>query len=77
MVMLFYLVKNQELIYKNNGLDAFIEHEKLNKDNPLEMGPFAKLLLTIAKIQAKFPTHKSPIRTALVTANQLQLTKEL
>ena len=40
----------------------------LNKDNPLEMGPFAKLLLTIAKIQVKFPTDKSPIRTALVTA---------
>ena len=60
--------EESELVYKNNGLDAFIEHEKLNKDNPLEMGPFAKLLLTIAKIQAKFPTDKSPIRTALVTA---------
>jgi 5'-nucleotidase len=32
------------------------------------MGPFAKLLLTIAKIQTKFPNDKSPIRTALVTA---------
>ena len=60
--------EESELVYKNNGLDAFIEHEKLNKDNPLEMGPFAKLLLTIAKIQAKFTTDKSPIRTALVTA---------
>ena len=60
--------EESELVYKNNGLDAFVEHEKLNKDNPLEMGPFAKLLLTIAKIQAKFPTDKSPIRTALVTA---------
>ena len=60
--------EESELVYKNNGLDAFIEHEKLNKNNPLEMGPFAKLLLTIAKIQAKFPTDKSPIRTALVTA---------
>ena len=60
--------EESELIYKNNGLDAFIEHEKENKNNPLEMGPFAKLLLTIAKIQAKFPTDKSPIRTALVTA---------
>ncbi|MGJ0298990.1 5'-nucleotidase [Aliarcobacter cryaerophilus] len=60
--------EESELVYKNHGLDAFIEHEKLNKDNPLEMGPFAKLLLTIAKIQAKFPTDKSPIRTALVTA---------
>ena len=60
--------EESELVYKNNGLDAFVEHEQINKDNPLEMGPFAKLLLTIAKIQAKFPTDKSPIRTALVTA---------
>ena len=60
--------EESELVYKNNGLDAFIEHEKENRNNPLEMGPFAKLLLTIAKIQAKFPTDKSPIRTALVTA---------
>ena len=60
--------EESELVYKNNGLEAFIEHEKENRNNPLEMGPFAKLLLTIAKIQAKFPTEKSPIRTALVTA---------
>lgn len=60
--------EESELVYKNNGLEAFIEHEKENRNNPLEMGPFAKLLLTIAKIQAKFPTDKSPIRTALVTA---------
>ncbi|WP_198306041.1 5'-nucleotidase [Arcobacter vandammei] len=60
--------EESELVYKNHGLEAFIEHEKENRNNPLEMGPFAKLLLTIAKIQAKFPTDKSPIRTALVTA---------
>ena len=56
------------MVYKQKGLNAFVEHEKLNKDNPLEMGPFAKLLLTIAKIQTKFPAEQSPIRTALVTA---------
>jgi len=60
-----------ELVYKQHGLDAFIKHEQDNKDNPLEKGVFAKLLLTIANIQDKFkdisPTQ-SPIRTALVTA---------
>ncbi|MDK2083314.1 5'-nucleotidase [Aliarcobacter butzleri] len=64
--------EESELVYKNHGLEAFIEHEKENRNNPLEMGPFAKLLLTIAKIQAKFPTDKSPIRTALVTARSAQ-----
>ncbi|WP_434581563.1 5'-nucleotidase [Sulfurimonas sp. NW15] len=60
--------EESELIYKEKGLEAFIEHEIKNKDNPLKRGPFAKLLLTIAKIQEKFPDETSPIRTALVTA---------
>lgn len=60
--------EESELIYKTQGLDAFIEHEKQNKDTPLAMGPFAKLLLTIAALQKKFPHTASPIRTALVTA---------
>ena len=63
--------EESELVYKEHGLEAFIEHEKLNKDNPMKMGPFAKLLLTIASIQVKFkdsPSKPSPIRTALVTA---------
>jgi len=60
--------EESELVYKEHGLDAFIEHEKKNKDNPMKKGPFAKLLLTIASIQAKFKDQESPIRTALVTA---------
>ncbi|MFA5453880.1 MAG: 5'-nucleotidase [Sulfurimonas sp.] len=60
--------EESELIYKREGLDAFIEHEKSNANNPMEKGPFAKLLLTIASIQEKFKDKKSPIRTALVTA---------
>jgi 5'-nucleotidase len=60
--------EESELIYKQHGLEAFIEHEKSNKDNPLEKGPFAKLLLTISAIQDKFKDKESPIRTALVTA---------
>jgi 5'-nucleotidase len=57
-----------ELVYKEHGLEAFIEHEKSNKDNPMEKGPFAKFLLTISTIQKKFKDKESPIRTALVTA---------
>ncbi|MCT7447155.1 5'-nucleotidase [Aliarcobacter skirrowii] len=60
--------EESEMVYKNYGLDAFVKHEQKNRNNPLAMGPFAKLLLTIARIQTKFPTVKSPIRTALVTA---------
>jgi len=57
-----------ERIYQEQGIEAFIAHEKEHKENPLEMGPFAKLLLTISAIQKKFPDESSPIRTALVTA---------
>jgi 5'-nucleotidase len=60
--------EESELVYKEHGLDAFIEHEKQNKDNPMKKGPFAKFLLTIASLQQKFQDEKSPIRTALVTA---------
>jgi 5'-nucleotidase len=60
--------EESELIYKEHGLEAFIKHEKENRDNPMKKGPFAKLLLTIASIQAKFKDKESPIRTALVTA---------
>ncbi len=60
--------EESELIYKEHGLDAFMEHEKENVNNPMKKGPFAKLLLTIANIQKKFKDEESPIRTALVTA---------
>jgi 5'-nucleotidase len=60
--------EESELVYKNHGLKAFIEHEQKNKDNPMKKGPFAKLLLTIASLQEKFKGEDSPIRTALVTA---------
>jgi len=60
--------EESELIYKEKGLEAFIEHEKQNKDNPMKKGPFAKLLLTIASLQSKFKDETPPIRTALVTA---------
>ena len=60
--------EESELIYKEQGLDAFMAHEHKNVNNPMKKGPFAKLLLTIASIQSKFKDEDSPIRTALVTA---------
>ena len=60
--------EESELIYKKDGIEAFLAHEKLNVNNPLKQGPFAKLLFTIASIQDKFENDESPIRTALVTA---------
>ncbi len=57
-----------EKVYQEKGLDAFIEHERLNALNPLSKGPFFKFLKIISEIQDTFPMESSPIRTALVTA---------
>lgn len=60
--------EESEMIFKQQGLEAFMEHEKQNRDSPLEQGPFARFLLTISNIQDKFKGKVSPIRTALMTA---------
>ncbi len=57
-----------ELIYQEQGLKAFAEHEHDNAQNPLSEGPFAKLLKTLSFVQQQFPKETVPIRTALVTA---------
>jgi len=64
--------EESELIYQQQGLEAFIDHEKRNAQQPLPEGPFAKLLKTLSYLQ--FDLNSSarhatpPIRTALVTA---------
>ena len=58
-----------ERIYQREGLDAFAAHERSKADEPMEKGPFANFLMTIAHIQAQFADRESaPIRTALVTS---------
>ena len=57
-----------ERIYKERGLEAFLEHERRNAKKPLPEGPFAKLLKVISRIQERFPMEKAPITTALITA---------
>ena len=64
--------KESEMIYQNQGLEAFIEHEKENAQQPLPEGPFAKLLKTLSFLQFDLDSSgnqdQPPIRTALVTA---------
>ncbi len=57
-----------ERIYQEQGLEAFIAHERENARTPLSKGPFFKFLKTLSDIQSRFPLEQSPIRTALVTA---------
>lgn len=60
--------EESEIIYKTQGLEAFLEHEKKNVTNAMKDGPFAQLLRVISNIQAKYPEEQTPIRTALITA---------
>lgn len=58
-----------ERVYQLNGMQAFMEHEQAKADIPLQKGPFANFLMTLAHIQSLFPEkERSPIRTALVTS---------
>ena len=58
-----------ERIYKQQGMDAFYRHEVMQADVPMEKGPFANFLMTLAHIQSLFADREqAPIRTALVTA---------
>ena len=60
---------DSERIFQTEGLPAFEAHERENADVPMEEGPFANFLMTIAHIQSRFADRESsPIRTALVTS---------
>ena len=60
--------EESEIVYKTQGLEAFLAFEKQNATNPMNSGPFAQLLSVISNIQAKYPQEQTPIRTALITA---------
>jgi 5'-nucleotidase len=57
-----------EQIFKSRGLEAFAENEKTAAKQPMSGGPFKAFLAALHGLQAEFPPHESPIRTALVTA---------
>jgi 5'-nucleotidase len=64
--------EESEMIYQQQGLEAFLDHEKTNAQKPLPEGPFAKLLKTLSFLQFELNNNYGedvpPIRTALVTA---------
>jgi len=57
-----------EQVYQSHGLQAFSEIEKQAAKDPLPGGPFKPVLAALHRIQKAFPSDKSPIRTALITA---------
>lgn len=58
-----------ERVFQQSGLDAFMDNETLKANIPMQKGPFANFLLTIAHIQELFAEKEQPpIRTALVTS---------
>lgn len=58
-----------ERVFKQQGLDAFIEHETQWADRPMDKGPFANFLMTLSNLQNLYQSREqSPIRTALVTS---------
>jgi len=59
-----------EARYKSEGMEAFHKYESEHEDDPLNEGPFAKLLIKLSKIQEHLPTRieLSPLRIAIVTA---------
>tara|TARA_R110001583_G_scaffold3967_10_gene23959 strand:- start:25652 stop:26683 length:1032 start_codon:yes stop_codon:yes gene_type:complete len=62
--------ETSELVYKNDGLDAFHAHEDISQNIPLNEGPFAKFLIKLARLQEQLPMsiELSPVRIAIVTA---------
>ena len=62
-------VSESERIYQHEGMQVFMDNGRAKADIPLQKGPFAIFLLTIAHIQELFKDKgNSPIRTALVTS---------
>lgn len=60
-----------ERIYREQGLEAFLAHERDNAKKPLPDGPFAKLLRTLSALQSDARFAKPPIRLAVITARNL------
>ena len=57
-----------ERIYKEQGLEAFTNNEKVSANQPLSGGPFRNFLGSLHRLQSRFAPGECPLRTALVTA---------
>lgn len=62
--------ESSELVYKEDGIEAFHENEKKSQNIPMNEGPFASFLKKLACLQDRLPmkVEYSPVRIAIVTA---------
>lgn len=54
--------------YRENGLEAFRQHEIEKAHIPLGDGPFKQFLQALHDLQKQFPVEASPVKVGLVTA---------
>ncbi|CAM4726280.1 unnamed protein product [Leuciscus chuanchicus] len=57
-----------ERVYKEQGLQAFFDNERINEDRALTLGPLSEFFKALVHLQQKFEPTKCPIRTYLVTS---------
>ena len=59
-----------DAIYKEQGLDAFLQHESDNAGNPMARGPFGNFLHKLSALRRIYlgPRNTSKVRIALVTS---------
>ena len=59
-----------ELVYKQQGMEAFHAQEDALQNTPMAEGPYASLLIKLSKLQERLPmkVEYSPVRIAIVTA---------
>ena len=62
--------ESSELVYKEDGIEAFHKNEQTEQNIPMNEGPFATFLKKLAKLQERLPMKMefSPVRIAIVTA---------
>ena len=62
--------ESSEIVYKEDGMQAFHDNEEKSQNIPMSEGPFAAFLKKLAKLQERLPMKMefSPVRIAIVTA---------
>ncbi|WP_455755633.1 5'-nucleotidase [Sulfurimonas sp.] len=62
--------ESSELVYKEEGIEAFHKNEDESQNIPMIEGPFASFLKKLASLQERLPMkiEYSPVRIAIVTA---------
>ena len=64
-------------VYEQQGEGAFRAHEKKKASTSLPAGPFAKFVRALAEIKAIYPMEKCPIKLAIVTAREPQVSERV